>query len=145
MIRKLIHKIKMVLHPPKCGEVYSGDCFDFVVGKPVEKFLHGMTDKYGNFLWEYVPGRDSYRFTVISVQPAYYICEAELLVSFCHDINKKKWLKRSRMRRIPKIMFHDFILTERLEKNVALNRRGEVPGTGKQGKATGDPKRSSRT
>lgn len=115
MIRKLIKRIKLYLDPPKTGDVYYGDTFDFIVGNSIEYVLHGMRDREGDVLWCTIPGRAAYRLTIeLDVMP-YYRCTSEVL-AYSKDGSSKKWLTRSQPRRICKKKFVTMIVEGRLEK-----------------------------
>lgn len=106
MITKLLQKLKFKISPPKAGDVFYGDSYDFVIGSNVEKVLHGMQTRNGDPIWSIVPGKDTYRLTIESTtMPNYYRLTAECLSYRVHD-DAKAWLKRSQPRRIckPKLM-----------------------------------------
>lgn len=117
MIRRLINRIKLALNPPKAGDVYYGDPFDFVLGKLLERVLHDMVNIHGDILWEIIPSDDCIRLTVDSASMPYYICASEAL---CRRVkgegNNIEWRKRSLQRRLLKEEFHKMIIDGRLKK-----------------------------
>jgi hypothetical protein len=66
-------------------------------------------------IWDIVESKNNYRLTLVSVQPTYYVFEAELLA-----VNVKfsafSWLPRSMPRRINKELFHQLLLLNKFNK-----------------------------
>ena len=102
MIKKLFKTLKYRFSPPKKGNTYYGDPLLFVIGRPVEYVLYGLTDKTGKKLFEIVPSWDCYRITIKSIQPNYYVFDAEI---FCTTSNGFKWISRSQPVRFNKENF----------------------------------------
>lgn len=118
MIAKFFRSIKLLLNPPKVGDVYYGDPLNFTNG-PFEKNLHGLKDKYGDTTWEIIPSDGCYRFIVDNASlPAYYRCESEVLCRDKRGDNVVRWMKRCQPRRINKGSFERMIIEGQLKKNV---------------------------
>jgi hypothetical protein len=113
MIKKFYNKIKYSLNVPKVGNTYYGDPLLFVIGKPVEYVLYGLTDKNGNKLVEIVPSWDCYRITIRSIQPLYYILDAEV---FCATKDNFKWMSRTQPVRFNKENFKQMVIGGTLTK-----------------------------
>jgi len=111
-----VKKALLLIKPPKKGDVYYGDAFEFVTARPVEKILHGMKDKHGDTLWIESMGHGTYKITIESSSMPYYICKAEVLVQ-----SKKgydfTWLTRVQPRRIVKGVLTDMIADGRIDKD----------------------------
>lgn len=115
MIKKFLTKLKLKIYPPKTGEVYYGDPFEFIMGNLIEHCLHGTKSNYGTPIWEPIPSNLCYRLTIESDAMPYYRCTGEVL---CRDAygDKTEWRKRSQPRRIGKSVFHGMIVDGRLKK-----------------------------
>lgn len=109
MIRRIYRLIQFFVNPPKKGDVFYADSFDYIAGKPLEHIFHGMRDKNGDPVWDVIPGKDTYRFTLVSDSMPYYIFTAATLASNRNDMSKK-WLLRSKLRRMWKHTFKQSIL-----------------------------------
>lgn len=110
---KLFKAILLDLNPPKMGDVYIGDPLYFILGRPVEHVLHGLTNISGASLWKPFPGNECYRLKIESVSSPYFICNAEAL---CTDGEVSNWRSRSQPRRIDKFKFKRMIVDGILKK-----------------------------
>lgn len=108
MIRRLIARIKLRFEPPKVGDVYYGDPFDFLVGRPIERVLHGLNNKCGDHVWEPLFSEGCYRLKITSDSMPYYICQVEVLAH--KNFEEKAWKKRSQPRRFDKKSFCEMIV-----------------------------------
>ncbi|MCX9024634.1 MAG: hypothetical protein OIN85_00895 [Candidatus Methanoperedens sp.] len=115
MPRKLWYAIKFLFSPPKEGDVYSGDAFDFVVGKPIESVLHGMRDQYGNPTHDVIPGNNTYKIKIVKIFETYYSCKMQALVED-RITHQKAWLLRSQDRKISKELLKHWALEGRIFK-----------------------------
>ena len=105
---KKIRRLLLKLNPPKKGDEYAADALFFVLGRAIEQVLFGMTDKFGNRLYDSALGDDSYRIVISSEQSTYFVCQVYTL---CTDSKGSFiWLKRSQPRRFRKEMFKDMIV-----------------------------------
>jgi hypothetical protein len=116
MINKFIKRVSLYFNPPKKGDVFYGDAFDYICESTTERIFYEMTDRYGHSMFHYVVGSNTYRFTVESAAMPYYICGVEILAQSRGNPYKKTWLKRSRPRRIWKKDFHRLIIEDRMVK-----------------------------
>jgi hypothetical protein len=116
MIGRLKNKFSLYFNPPKKGDVFFADVFDFLCESNSERIFFEMTDRHGHSLWHFVTGTSTYRFTIENAAVPYYVCKVEILVCGRDNPHKKSWLKRSRPRRIWKKDFHRLILEERMVK-----------------------------
>lgn len=123
MIRSLVSRVKYFLNPPKKGDVYYGDPFDFIIGKLLEQCLHGMRTVSGDASWNPVPSDGTVKLTITLDCMPYYVCKSEVLGENVND-HSKKWLERSQPRRICKKAFKQMILDERLEKGESIKLDG---------------------
>lgn len=112
-MRAWLLRLRLRLNPPKVGDTYLDDAMYNVIGRPVEKVLHGMKAINGDMLYEPMVGEGSYKLTIDSDSMPYYICSAQVLVK---DSFGFKWLKRSQPRRILKKNFIDMIIDGRITK-----------------------------
>jgi hypothetical protein len=122
MSLKILTKIKLLLKPPKVGDIFYGDPVSFVIGRPVEQVLHGLKDPSGTTLAEPVPSEDCYALTIVSdSQHAYYVLNAMV---FCRRKNLPdsasqgfgEWKPRSQVRRIPRDVFKKMVVDGILKK-----------------------------
>lgn len=109
MFKKIARLLDHWISPPIKGEMYSGDALYFMVGKPTEQILHKMRTRNGDTLWDLDLGEDSYRLTIESVQPTYYVCRSQVLARKCTDPSWREWLGRGTPRRIKKDSFDDMV------------------------------------
>ena len=116
MFDKLRAKISLYFNPPKKGDVFFADAFDFMCESNSERIFFEMTDRYGHSMWHFVAGDNTYRFIIENASMPYYICGVEILAIGRDNPYKKTWLKRSRPRRIWKKDFHRLILEGRMVK-----------------------------
>jgi hypothetical protein len=119
ILMKWFAKFKLWMNPPKKGEVYHGDNFDFLIGKPMEQILHGLRDKNGNPIYNPAFGEGSYKVTILLDCMPYYVLECDSLVyenSYSNNRNDFRWVKRTQNRRIPKNHVIEMILDGRLKK-----------------------------
>lgn len=117
MIKELARKIELYFYPPYPGDVYYGDPFEFVIGKPMEQVLHKMRSVGGHeAFWEAVPSEHCVRLTIESDSMPYYRCTSEILATNVANQSEKKWLRRVQPRRILKEVFHQMIIDGRIEK-----------------------------
>lgn len=114
MIKWLRKRIDLYCRPPKTGDVFYGDCADFMCERLSERLFYPMSDRHGHEVWHFVPGDNTYVFTITSAAMPYYICSVKILVSSREDAHKKEWLERSHPRRIWKKDFHRLILQSRM-------------------------------
>jgi hypothetical protein len=119
MIKQLVTKIALYFHPPKNGDVFYADAMDYMCERPYERIHYPLIDRHGHTLWNFVPGNNTYRFTILSAAMPYYICDAEILVSNRENPYEKIWLKRSQQRRIWKKDFHRLIADGRMTKTTS--------------------------
>jgi len=112
-MRAWLLRLLLYLNPPKVGDTYLSDAMYNIVGKPIEKVLHGMKTIDGDILYEPVVGDGSYKLTIDSDTMPYYICSAQVLV---RDNTGFKWLKRIEPKRILKKNFINMILDGRITK-----------------------------
>lgn len=115
MINQLVSRIRLFFYPPKKGDVFYGNSFDFIVGKPWEYILHGMRDIHGESVWLAIPGDETYILTIESDVMPYYICQAQVLASNPEG-DDKVWLPRHNERRIWKKDFKKAIIENNLKK-----------------------------
>lgn len=116
MIRGLLTKIKLLFDPPKKGDVYVGDSFDFMAGSVVEQILHGLRDRNGDLLYTRLDGPESYKLTVVLDSMPYYCIDCEVLVRNDSGHPKYVWMKRTQARRIWKDRFEQMIVDGRVKK-----------------------------
>src|SRR5579859_4336577 len=112
MFKRLIARVKLKIDPPRTGDVFLGDPFEFIMGSVIEHVLHGTRSIYGFAAWHPIPSKECYRLTVESDSMPYYRCTAEVLCTSA-DGDSKAWKKRSQPRRILKHVFHDMIVEGR--------------------------------
>lgn len=112
-MRTWLLRLRLRLNPPKVGDTYLDDAMYNVIGRPLEKVLHGMKAINGDSLCEPMVGEGSYKLTIESDHMPYYICTAKILVK---DNSGFKWLKRSQPRRILKKNFIEMIVNGRITK-----------------------------
>jgi hypothetical protein len=115
MLKKLLTRIKLKIDPPRPGDVFFGDPFEFIFGSLIEYSLHGTRNLYGMVVWHPIPSNGCYRLTVESDSMPYYRCTSEVLCT-SYDGDERAWKKRSQPRRISKHVFHDMIVEGRLKK-----------------------------
>jgi hypothetical protein len=115
MIRRLIRRIKIPFDPPKVGDIYYGDPFDFICGSPFEHVLHRTKSIYGDPIWNVVASDGCYRLTIESESMPYYRCKAEVLCENVHGYGKE-WLERVQPRRISKDRFREMIIDGRIKR-----------------------------
>jgi hypothetical protein len=118
-LKKWMLKLKLSFTPPKKGDIYIGDNFDFLIGKPMEQILHGLRNRNGDPIYDPAIGIDSYKVTIIRDSMPYYVLECHSLVYATGSKSGStefKWLKRNQDRRIMKDLFQDMILEGRLKK-----------------------------
>jgi hypothetical protein len=114
MIRKLFNTIKYHVNRPKKGDTFYGDPLLFVIGKPVEYVLYGLTDRTGKNIVEIVPSWDCYRVTVTNnSHPLYYVFQAEVL---CATQDSFKWMVRNQPVRFTKENFKRMVINGTLTK-----------------------------
>ena len=111
----LAKKMRLFMSPPQVGDQYDADPFDFIIGKPVERVLHGLVAPDGDSLWDAVPSHGCYRIRIQSTIMPYYICTAEALCRSA-DGDNTEWKSRSQLRRMSKAQFHQMIIEGRLTK-----------------------------
>jgi hypothetical protein len=119
MFESLKTKISLCFNPPKKGDVFYADAFDFMCESNSERIFFEMTDRHGHTIWHFVINDYVYRFIIESAETPYYVCGVEILVTSRDNPHKKTWLKRSRPRRIWKKDFHRLILEGRMIKTKA--------------------------
>jgi len=119
MFKKLRAKIALYFCPPKKGDAFYGDALDFMCESSSERIFYQMTDRYGQTLWHFVPGNNTYRFVIINDMTPYYVCDVEILASSRENPYKKTWLKRTRERRIWKKDFHRLVVEGRMVKTTS--------------------------
>lgn len=115
MILRLINRIKFHLNPPKKGDVYFGDPFDFVCGKLIEHVMHRTKSISGETIWQVIVSDGAYKLTIESDAMPYYRCKAEVL---CENVAGygKEWLERVQPRRISKEVFKQMIIDGRIKR-----------------------------
>lgn len=116
MFDNLRTRFSLYFNPPKKGDAFFADAFDFMCESNSERIFFEMTDRHGHTVWHFVPGDNTYRFRIINSTMPYYICDVEILAANRENPYKKSWLKRSRPRRIWKKDFHRLILEGRMVK-----------------------------
>lgn len=107
---------RLFFNPPKRLDVFFGDSHVFIADSILERRRHRLVGRAGEALKSRIQGDRSYRLTVVSVQPTYYICKAEVLVKSLNS-GRQFWQPRLDVRRILKSVFHDLIIREALVKN----------------------------
>lgn len=115
-MNRILSAIKLMLSSPRNGDVFFADYNDFLCEGTSEHIFYPITDRYGHTEWHFIPGNNTYRFTIVSDAMPYYICDVELLVAARENRFKRVWLKRSRPRRIWKKDFNRLILDGRMVK-----------------------------
>ena len=115
-MNRFFRKIALFFNPPKVGDVYFADPFDFMCDANSERIFYTMTDRQGQSIWHFVPGALTYRYTIESVGMPYYRCRVEILVSNYKDPYRKQWLERCMPKRIWKKDFKRLILEGRMVK-----------------------------
>ena len=113
-MNKLFKKIHLYFNPPKNGDVFFGDPFDFLCDSNWERLHYPMSDRHGHDTWSFVPGTNTYRFTIESAAMPYYRCKAEILAANREEPFRKCWIERSQPRRIWKKDFLRLILEDRM-------------------------------
>lgn len=108
-------KLILRFNPPKTGDVYYSDPLLCGASGYLERIMHGMKDKSGANIWQVIPSKDAYRFTIESDSMPYYRCTGEVLATNS-DFSQTKWLVRSQPRRIMKSKFIDMILDGQIKK-----------------------------
>jgi hypothetical protein len=116
MLKLWFRKLQLMFNPPRTGDVFYGDPFEFIIGRVTEHVLHGTRSIYGYAAWNPSPADQCYRLTVESDAMPYYRCTGEALCVSA-DGEEKAWKKRSQPRRIYKNVFHDMIAEGRLKKH----------------------------
>lgn len=109
MLMMIFRFIALLVRPPKRGDQYFGNSVNFVTSRWMEKVWFGMKHESGENIWLEVPGENTYRLTVTSIQPSYYICEAEVLAMLV-TADAHSWLTRKIERRISKLLFKKLIV-----------------------------------
>jgi len=118
---KWINKIKLLLVPPKKGEIYYGNPLHFVIGRGFEQVLHSLKDRNGVSVLTPVPSNDCYRLRIQLDAVTYYVCEAEVFCKATNDLYvtntlSGQWMHRSQPRRVKKELFNQWILDGVIEK-----------------------------
>jgi len=121
MIVEALRRAKLVLSPPKPGDIYYGDVLFFVLGNNIEFVLHGLTNKNGDPVYSPVPSEDGFRLTILEYAGpgfTHYVCNSEI---FCRDVpthpyDLGNWRKRTQVRRLPVKYFKDLIVNGLLTK-----------------------------
>lgn len=115
MIRRLIRRIKVSFDPPKVGDTYYGDPFDFICGSPLEHALHRTRKIGGEPIWNVIVSDGCYRLTVESTSMPYYRCTSEVLCEHAQS-GSKEWQVRVQPRRISKENFKQMIIDGRIKR-----------------------------
>lgn len=109
MIRRLIERVKLYRNPPKAGDVFWTDSFDFLAGRVLEHIFHGLRRYGGEPLYEPIHGEKTYRMEIISSSMPYYVIRCDVLAQHVND-KRKDWFRRSRDRRVPKDAFNQMVI-----------------------------------
>lgn len=105
----------LFFRPPKKGDLFVGDAKHFVTSRLIEKIWFEMRNRQDEPIWEEVIGHGSYRLTLESIQPTYYIFEAKVLARNL-ETGAYSWLTRKQKRRIIKSLFHDLLAEKKVKK-----------------------------
>ena len=110
------------MFPPKAGIAYHGNPKNFILGSSIEGVMHGLTDVYGNPIWEPIPGDDCYRVTIDSTIMPYLILRSEVLckpAGKAATISEAKWITRCQLKRFTKKKFKELVISGILKKTKA--------------------------
>lgn len=109
MFLRIVRKIGLLIKPPKKGDIFHGDPVWFIIPRPIEMVLHGLKDKFGTNLYDPIPSKDCFRFTIEQCGNEIYILNSEVL---CRNkfSDMLVWMKRTQPRRIGKDMFEEMFL-----------------------------------
>jgi hypothetical protein len=115
MINKFFKYLSLHLNPPRRGDVFFGDAFDFMCDSNSERIFYPLIDRNGHTTHHFVQGDNTYRFTIENSAMPYYVCRVEILTLNVYE-TKRTWLKRSLPKRMWKKDFHRLILQGRMKK-----------------------------
>jgi len=113
MFNRFVRKIKLILNPPKSGDVFYGDPIFFIIHKPIEYVLHGLKNKHGENICDPIPSKGCFRLTISLCGHIYFLLDSEILCKFNDDEGQGSWfwMKRTQPKRLAKEALEELILS----------------------------------